>query len=72
MGSNDSQPREKFLEIENCTLEQALAIAQKKEQITTEATRIKASGLIKSAQTTAQLSTNATSLPQPWHNMDLV
>ena len=30
MGINDPQLREKFLEIENCTLEQALAIAQKK------------------------------------------
>ena len=41
MGINDPQLREKFLEIEYCTLEQALAIAQKKEQTTTEATHIK-------------------------------
>ncbi|VDD92643.1 unnamed protein product [Enterobius vermicularis] len=65
VGINDPQLREKFLEIENCTLEQALAIAQKKEQITTEATRIKASGFIQSTQiTTAQSSNNTTSLPQ--------
>ena len=61
---NDPQLCEKFLEIENCTLEQALAIAQKKKQITTEATRIKASGLIQSTQITAQSSTSTTSLLQ--------
>ena len=64
MGINDPQLREKFLEIENCTLAQALATAQKKEQVTTEATRIKASGLIQSTQITAQSSINTTSLPQ--------
>ena len=35
LGINDLQLREKLFEIKNCTLEQALAIAQKKEQITT-------------------------------------
>ena len=64
MDINDPQLHEKFLEIENCTLEQALAIAQKKEQITTEAIRIKGSGLIQSAQINAQSSTNTTSLQQ--------
>lgn len=31
---NGLQLNEKFLEIENCTLEQALAIAQEKQEIT--------------------------------------
>ena len=40
MGINDAQFCAKFLEIENCTLEQALSIVQKQTQITVEAKQI--------------------------------
>ena len=41
VGINDVSLRDKFLEIENCTLKQALSIAQKKENYATKSVRIK-------------------------------
>ena len=66
MGINDVSLREKFLEIENCTLEQALSIAQKKENIARESVIIKN----ENAPQVNSIPTIAAVLSQsPFHNL---